>query len=130
MTLLNDVSDVCVWAVFCSAVTFAILYTLKASWWHSWMGRNLFLMDSCVALAMVPSVAQMAFGVNTDTHGYQWLIVGVIGFVALLIMHRIYMLLRVQSGWTFRVARDAGDNLADLYHRMLARRKKKEEGNE
>lgn len=97
---------------FGAAVLFAILYTAKAPWWQSWMGRNLFFFDIAVAMALTPDFLHVVFGFDDGTKFFQWLIAGDLLLVALLIVQRIYLLFREQQGWNWVRAERNGDSVA------------------
>lgn len=107
------VTDVVVYSVWLSAVLFDVLYTLKAPWWASMMGWNLFALDFCVALAVTPGCLARLDIVNPDSAFFQWFVVGDLLLVSLVLVHRIYLLLRAQEGWNFwgpeREAHDHND---------------------
>jgi hypothetical protein len=83
------------------ALLFAVVYSLKAPWWATWMGRNLFFFDVAVAAALTPGVLKYLFGVNPAGAFYAWFLVADLAAVTLLVLHRGYLLLRVQAGWNW-----------------------------
>lgn len=94
-------SNLAVVAPWCVAVLFAVIYTLKAPWWRTWMGRNLFFFDIAVAVAMTPGFVHAVFGMSEDTEFFQWLLVADLSVVSLLILQRCILLFRVQKGWNW-----------------------------
>lgn len=84
-----------------AAVLFAIIYTLKAPWWTTWMGRNLFFFDIAVAGALTPGMLKYFFNVDPLSAMYAWFLVADLTAVTLLILHRGYLLLKVQAGWNW-----------------------------
>jgi hypothetical protein len=93
------VSETCIMTGWITAVLFAILYTLKAPWWETQMGRNILGFDIGVAMALTPGFLQDAFGMDSDTEFFQWLVVGDLVIISALIVHRGYLLLKVQRDW-------------------------------
>jgi hypothetical protein len=91
---------ICCWG---AAVLFAVLYSLKAPWWRSWMGRNLFAFDIAVAGALTPGLLKYLFDVDPASAVYAWFLVADLSAVTLLILHRGFLLWRVQSGWNWRL---------------------------
>lgn len=90
---------------WCTALLFAVLYTLKAPWWSTSMGWNIFSLDLAVAFALTPGVLKDWFGVNPATEWFQWFIVADLLFVSLIVVHRLVLLLRVQHSWNWHPAR-------------------------
>jgi hypothetical protein len=95
------VAESCILGGWFTAVLFNVLYTLKAPWWATWMGRNLFFFDLAVAMALTPGTLRYAFGVDIDGEFYQWFVVGDLVLVTALVIHRGYLLLSVQAGWNW-----------------------------
>lgn len=83
------------------ALLFATLYSLKAPWWATWMGRNLFAFDMAVAAALTPGTLKYLFGVDPAGAFYAWFLVVDLTAVMLLILHRGILLWRVQAGWNW-----------------------------
>jgi hypothetical protein len=93
------VSETCILAGWITAMLFAVVYTMKAEWWATWMGRNLFFFDIAVAMALTPGTLKYMFNVNIEGEFYQWFVVGDLILVTLLVAHRGYLLWKVQDGW-------------------------------
>jgi len=96
------VSETCILAGWITAMLFATLYTLKAPWWLSQMGRNLFGFDLAVAMALTPGFVKYAFDATITGEFYQWFVVGDLVLVTMLVAHRGFLLLRVQKGWNWQ----------------------------
>lgn len=90
---------------WCTALAFALLYTLKAPWWSTAMGRNLFGLDLAVAFALTPGVLKDWFGVDPTAEWFQWFLVADLLFVSFIVAHRGFLLMRVQPGWNWSARR-------------------------
>lgn len=108
------VSHLIVVAPFTVAVLFAVLYTLKAPWWRTWMGQNLFFFDVAVAVSLTPAFVQYAFHMNGDSEFFQWLLVADLGLVSLMVVQRIYLLFKEQKGWNWVRAKRHDVPLPDI----------------
>lgn len=95
------VADAAVWATWGTSLLFAVMYTLKAPWWQSPIGWNLFGFDLCVFLLLLPSVIGLGLDVNVDDAFWQWFADASLTAIVLFVLHRVYLLLRAQEGWNF-----------------------------
>lgn len=68
------------------------------------MGQNIFFFDVAVAGALTPGIMKYLFNVNPAGEFYQWFLVGDLIAVAMLVLHRTYLLMKVQDGWNWNPA--------------------------
>lgn len=94
-------AEAAVWATWGASALFAVFYSLKAPWWQSPMGWNLFGFDLCLFLLTLPTVIGLGLDVNVDNPFWQWFAVASLTAIALFIVHRVYLLFRAQDGWNF-----------------------------
>lgn len=116
------VSETCIFAGWITAMLFATLYTLKAPWWATQMGRNLFGFDLAVAMALTPGFVKYAFDATITGEFYQWFVVGDLVLVVFLVAHRGFLMLKVQAGWNWYPARTLVKRSRDLYARLRGRK--------
>ena len=116
------VSETCILAGWCVAMLFAVVYTLKAPWWETQMGRNLFFFDIAVAMALTPGTLKYIFAVDIEGEFYQWFVVGDLILITFLVAHRGYLLLKVQDGWN-DWARELFTGSRNLYARARGRKR-------
>lgn len=116
------VSETAIIGGWITAMLFALLYTLKAPWWSTQMGRNIIGFDIGVAMALTPGFLQYAFGMNADTEFFQWLVVGDLILISFLVLQRGWLLLKVQPGWNDWVVTLARQ-VSGLYARFRGRKR-------
>jgi hypothetical protein len=114
-------------ACWSASVLFAVLYTLKAPWWSSWMGRNLFALDICIAGALTPGLLKYLFDVNPLGAVYAWFEVVDLTAVTVVVLHRTWLLYKANDGWNDWLL-NLSTGSRNLYTRIRGRGRKRAAG--
>lgn len=105
--------DILIRAAFYSALAFVAYYSLLARWWGNPMGRMIVALDLGVALALLPDIVRMDFGVVLSAVVLLRVTAAALTLIPVTILSRMWLLGRL-NGWWPRLPwrhrqRDGGD---------------------
>ena len=99
MTQLQLITHLAVTGVgilFWVCAVFPILIAIVWPWWQSWWGRNITLLETSLALALLPSVLKNEFGVTPNTYFFGWMVVAALFGAATIVVWRCVMIFVTQ----------------------------------
>jgi hypothetical protein len=100
LTSIGD--EVLIRASFYGALAFVVAYSLMAPWWRSPMGRMIVALDASVALALLPGVLQLDFGVRLPAWLLTRITAAALTLIPVTILSRMWLLGRLHS-WRLRL---------------------------
>lgn len=83
-----------IWAATVGAWTFVIGYSVLARWWRTEAGRHMWSFSLMIALLLTLIVGTGLLG--HDYPGRVWVRIGAYGLLAVMIWHRVALLVRLQ----------------------------------
>lgn len=94
---LHTAGETVTLAAFFANVVFIVVYLTLAPWWRTPLGRNIMALDVALSLALLPATLHYLFGVTVaDNPVFGWFVVAMVALVALIVMQRTLILLRLQ----------------------------------
>lgn len=86
LILLNDVSDVAIWASAIVVTLFLVRYTMMAPWWKSPVGSTIALLDILLDIVFVPAAIMLLFPTLHFFRTLEWRWVTVLSILAIPIV--------------------------------------------
>lgn len=96
LQLLDDLAVIGVGILFWVCAVFPILIAIVWPWWQSWWGRNIASLEISLAVAFLPSILKLEFGVVPNTFLFGWLVVAAVFSAATIVIWRGVMIFLAQ----------------------------------
>jgi hypothetical protein len=87
--LIAEVSKIIVNVTFVVSVLFTPVVSLFWPWWKHGLGRTAAAEAICLALAFLPSVLNLWFGLTITNVIYQWFVLACVGAIPCILVWRV-----------------------------------------